>query len=303
MKTLWMFILLAFFVSCSTSQKEMKQVTEYAEDDLSWVSNDDFKPTATIDYNMREDFFSGDIVEVDSLTRESVERAPKKELRKVERNGDPIAQIAANCHQGQFDEGFKIIDAIYEKYKEHPGYWNQVGTCYLNQGKIRQAQLYYNKAMDIESDFAPAVNNLGVIYYREGHHQKALAAFQKASEVNQFSLTPSFNLSQVYLQYGFMNEAEQLMMALWRQNNTDVDVLNGLATVHLLKNDINRALQFFSQIPKQHLSRPEVALNFAVALKIANKQRDAENLLSDMKEVDAVALQNYSRSVQRFVRN
>lgn len=303
MRKLWMLLLLSFVVSCGTSQKEMKEVSEYAEDDLSWVSNDDFKPTPTINYNMREDFFSGDIVQVDSLAKESVERAPKQELKKVERTGDPIGQIAAHCHQNQFDEGFKIIDSIYAKYKEHPAYWNQVGTCYLNQGKSRQAQLYYNKAMDIESDFAPAVNNLGVIYYREGHHQKALAAFQKASEVNQFSLTPSFNLSQIYLQYGFINEAEQLMMALWRQNSTDVDVLNGLATVHLLKNDINRSLQFFSQVPKQHLKRPQVALNFAVALKLANKQKEAESLLSNMNETDAGALQNYSRSVQRFVRN
>jgi Flp pilus assembly protein TadD len=303
MRTLLFLSFILLLSSCSSTPKKMKDVTEYAEDDLSWVKNDDFKPVATIAYNMREDFFTGDIVEVDSLAKESVERAPKNELKKVERAGDPVAQIAAHCHQGQYEAGFKIVDEVYAKYKEHPGYWNQVGTCYLSQGKNRQAQLYYNKAMDIEADFAPAVNNLGVIYYREGHYQKALTAFQKAAEVNQFSLTPSFNLSQIYLQYGFIAEAEQLLIALWRQNSTDVDVLNGLGTIQLLKNDANRAIQFYRQIPRQLLQSPQVALNYAVALKMADRQRDAEGVLSNMNSSDLGKLQNYSRSVDRFVRN
>lgn len=303
MKTLYFIPVFLFLFACSSTPKKMEEVTQYEEDDLSWVSNEDFIPVPTIDYNMREDFFTGDIVEVDSLSKESVQRAPKRALEKVEKTGDPIGQIAAHCHQGQFDSGFKLIDDIYARYKEHPGYWNQVGTCYLNQGKHRQAQLYYNKAMDTEADFAPAVNNLGVIYYREGHYQKALAAFKKASEVNQFSLTPSFNLSQIYLMNGFISEAESLMIALWRQNSTDVDVLNGLGTIALLKNDAARAVQFYRQIPRQFLQAPQVALNYSVALKLANQSGDAQDVLDNMNRSDLGELQNYSRSVERFVRN
>lgn len=303
MKFFMIISLLFFLQACSSNPKKMEQVTQYEDDDLSWVKNEDFVPVATIDYNVREDFFTGEIAEVDSLAKESVQRAPKKVLEKVEKIGDPIGKIAAHCHQGQFEMGFKIIDDIYPRYKEHPGYWNQVGTCYLINGKYRQAQLYYNKAMDIEADFAPAVNNLGVIYYREGHYQKALAAFKKASEVNQFSLTPSFNLSQIYLMNGFISDAESLMMALWRQNSTDVDVLNGLGTIALLKNDSKRAIQFYRQIPNKYLFAPQVALNYSVALKLANMTSDAQEILDNMNRADLGKLQNYSRSVESFVRN
>lgn len=295
---------LIFTISCASQQKDgLQNIDGYSDEDLSWVKNEDFRPTSTVDYNIREDFYLEELSSDDSLKKESIERAPKKVLNRIENSDDPISQLASLCYQKGGKKASRLMDKMYERYKDHPAYWNQIGTCYLNNGEHQRAELFYNKALDEKDDYAPAVNNLGVIYYREERFQKAMSAFEKASSINRFSLTPSYNLAQLYLQFGFIDKAENLFKALWKKSNSDRDVINALATIFLLKNNIGQSLRLYGKLSREELRKPEFGLNYAVALKMANKKDDAVDVLSDVNTGAKQALSDYKQSVTRFVRS
>lgn len=303
MKKTWITILLLMISSCASQQNgDLESVDGYSDEDLSWVKNEDFSPTPTVDYNIREDFYSEELSTDDSLKKESIERAPKRVLNRVENSNDPISQLASLCYQKNDKKASQLMDQMYERYKDHPAYWNQIGTCYLNSDKHQRAELFYNKALDEKEDYAPAVNNLGVIYYREKRYQKAMSAFEKAADINRFSLTPTFNLAQLYLKFGFVDQAEGLFKALWRQSNTDRDVINGLATVFLLNNNIDQSLRLYGELESRDLEKPEFGLNYAVALKMANRESEAMDVLGDLSRTQG-RLSSYQQSVERFVRS
>jgi tetratricopeptide (TPR) repeat protein len=294
MKNHFLTLILLFSISCASQQNgQFNQVDGYSEEDLSWVRNEDFRPISTVDYNIREDFYMESLSSDDSLKKESIERAPKNVLNRIENSDDLISKLASLCYQREDRKASSLMDEMYGRYKKNPAYWNQIGTCYLNSDEHQRAELFYNKALDEKKDYAPAVNNLGVIYYREQRYQKAMSAFEKASGINRFSLTPSFNLAQLYLKFGFIDKAADIFKALWRQSNTDTDVVNALATIFLLRNQIDQSLRLYSGLGDSELRKPEYGLNYAVALKMANRTDEAFDVLNDLQSSRAQSLSDY----------
>jgi Tfp pilus assembly protein PilF len=298
--------ILLFFTSCTTgTPTRTAQGTlssSELEDDLSWIRDEDFVPVREVPFSIRQDFFQEENP-TNAMVRESIERTPEAVLRRISSSEDLVGRIVSLCYRGDFARAEQEMDSSYSKLKSHPSYWNQVGTCFLIRGKHRQAQLYYNKALDIDKKYAPAINNLGVIHFREGSFQRALNAFQEASELNTFSLTPSFNVAILQLKYGFVDQAEQVFQALRRQNQEEPEILHALATIALFKNDMNRSIGIYRLMDRQHLSQPSVGLNYAVALKLAGRVQDARNVLAGVNSAELAGLEEYYRQVEQYLRD
>ncbi len=207
-------IFIAVVISgCGTTEKKGVKL----DGDFDEIENKDFKAIPEIEYIEHEDLFVDEVSQTDALSKESLARLPEPKLQRAGKVDNPISKGISLCYQRRFTEAFKLLDAAYFKYKGHPSYWNQVGTCYFLQGWNRKAFLFYNKARDLNQKYAPAINNLGVIYQREGNEQKAMAAFDKASEINSFSMTPMFNKAQIFLKYGFIEKARRIFEVLHKK--------------------------------------------------------------------------------------
>lgn len=292
------------FISCGTSTPT--RVTsvdgEALDEDLAWIKDEDFLPVSEVPFNIRQDFFSAEVPN-NNMIRESIERAPENVMRRISSSDDTVGRIVSFCYRGEFERAEKEMDEAFARYRSHPSYWNQVGTCYLVRGKHRQALLYYNRALDLEKDYAPAINNIGVMYYREGQYQRALAAFKEASELNRFSLTPSFNQAILNLRYGFVNEAEQVFQALRRQNQEEPEIVHALATIALYKNDPQRAVSIYRTLDRRFLTHPSAGLNFAVALKMLGQGQEAQSAFNGINANALEGFEDYHRHVERFIRN
>ncbi|PIK14604.1 tetratricopeptide repeat protein [Halobacteriovorax sp. JY17] len=288
-------ILLALFtvVGCSSSStnNEVAGPTSGSIEEFSWVENADFKETPEVPFSSRNDSFQGDIANVDSLSTESLARIPEPKLEEVDQSTDALVQGVTHCYRRNFKAGEKIFQDNFRKYKSHPGYWNLLGTCYYLQGKIRAALLYYNKSRDLKKDYAPPVNNLGVIYQYQGLEQKALAAYKRASEVGAFSMTPMFNMGQLYLKYHLTHDAKIIFSRLVKKNATDVDALNGLATSYLMEGNAKAAVSLYSRLTAVHYVKPQIGINFSLALADVGRSKDAHTILSS---IDTGSLGQYA---------
>ncbi|MCY4524213.1 MAG: tetratricopeptide repeat protein, partial [Halobacteriovoraceae bacterium] len=202
------------------------------------------------------DGFRKKLGEYDVLARESAVRFSDSRLDELLDDGHALSQVTASCIQEDFSKGFDILDENYLKYKKHPAYWNQMGSCYFHKGELDKAVLYYNKSREINPRYAPPLNNLGVIYQNKGLDQKALVAFKKTLKLDSKALTPSFNLAQLYLKYGMIKRALAIYSKLYKANDADNDVINGMANCYLMQGKINNALRFFAKIDYDVIKRP-----------------------------------------------
>lgn len=279
MKYLSLITLILIFASCSSN--ETKDMSKVAEDvPFNWLNNDDFKPVKEIEYDESDDHYSGDIEEQDAISVETMAKIPPTKLQELVEEEDPISGPISLCYQKNFVAAFNKFDRAYKQLKNNASYWNQVGTCYYLQGEFRKALLYYNKSRDLVKDYAPAINNIGLIHYQNGEIGKALSAFKSAYEVSKFSVTPSFNLAMLYLQYGFVEKAEPLLVALYKKNTNDNDVLNALAHLYMMKNDYAKAISAFSHLSAETMRLPSVSTSLSYALYKTGQKDKAQTVLA-----------------------
>ena len=295
--------------SCSTLTSNSNKVikAELSSEELEKIENSDFLPVKEIKYQVKLDkfdFAESEDLTFDSLGGESIARVPEKKLEQIskEEDKDPISAIISLCYQGSFEEAELIMDKIYKRYKNHPSYWNQIGTCYYLRDNMRKALLYYNKSRSLSKEYAPSINNLGVIYQQQGLEQKALLAFKKASELSSFSLTPVFNLAQIYLKYGFSRRARTLFQALLRKSPRDNDALAGLATSLLLENKLVKSIETYLSIPDRLRRRANVGLNLSIAFKLAGRLIEAQNTFDNIDKGNLESYAKYYNKVEQYIR-
>jgi Flp pilus assembly protein TadD len=283
MKQLTVLLLLVGLWSCSSTKKE---VAPEKKDEFHWIDDNDFDRVSEEKFSAKEDSYQDEeLLKNDSLGAESMHKSSDQpRIMNLNLEGDKVGALAANCYQGRYSQAMSLATKLYKKFKKNPSYWNQLGTCYVLQKEYRKAILYYNKSRDMNKMYAPAINNLGVIYQRQGYTQKALVAYKKAYEINSFSLTPAFNLAQLYLQYGFYEDARVMLMALHNKNKNDADVIHSLGTIYLAEGENSRAVQMYSTLGRDQLARPQIGINFSLALKSVGRNKDARTIFSSINK-------------------
>ena len=289
MKMFSSLLILFLFTSCATdpaennASKDGNKNTQTKEQEvfpeLEYVTDQDFAPPKMVVYKSYQDRYQENPEMIsDSLAPETLDKSEVGGVPNYAENDDPISTISSLCYKKDFNQAFALSDKIYAKYKKHPSYWTQLGTCYYLFNEKRKALLYYNKAIEINPNYAPPVNNLGVLFLEQGHDQKALVAFKKAVTLNRFSLTPKFNLAHLYLEYGLVDDSLKIFESLYNLNSQDGDILSGLGNAHLFKGDVEISLKYFKSIPEQYLSRADVSLNYSVAMRLVGQNQEATNI-------------------------
>jgi tetratricopeptide (TPR) repeat protein len=61
---------------------------------------------------------------------------------------------------------------------------NNLGICYLNEGRYEEAEEQFKKAIDLDDDNPHIRYNLGVLYYRKGDEARAITFFRNAHNLN-----------------------------------------------------------------------------------------------------------------------
>ena len=97
---------------------------------------------------------------------------------------------------------FWLIDGVLEINPRHSGALYNLGNLYKEQGRLKEALGFYQKALDVNPRMADAYLNMGVIYGRQGEKALEKSFYQKALEVDPRNGRAYFNL-------GFLEEAAE----------------------------------------------------------------------------------------------
>jgi tetratricopeptide (TPR) repeat protein len=287
-------VLLLVTIGCSSTPEKGEQ-----DPLLGGLSDSDFAQPQLVPYREGSDKFP--LKDKNLLGDESLFRLDRSNLDDNDFAQEPLSDAINFCYKKEYAQGFKILDSIFRRYKKHPNYWNQIGSCYFLQGNDQAAILYYNQALDLNGRYAPPLNNMGVLNVRKGRPQEALAYFQKAAKYSPFSKTPIFNLAHLYLKFGFVEKAIKYFNVLERKFKFDVDVISGLGNAYMLKGDYNRSIEYFNQIDDRDLKRPDISLNYALALKMNRNTGGAKEVLDKISKDKLAKYSRYYKKVKKLV--
>ncbi len=268
---------------------------------LDDIKESDFNSVNQVQYTTDTDSFK----KVESsfsnaLNKESIERVFKYD-GDVEGKGF-LDEISILCHKGKFDKALNQLKTGNRNYTNNPIFWNVVGTCYSMQGERRKALLFYNKALSLKKNYAPAYNNLGVMYLKEQDYSRALVAFKKAKKLNQFSKTPRYNLAHLYLNFGLYDHAISNATAILTENKKDVDVLNFLGTAFLMQGNYQESLSYFNEIDSDFYEEPSIGINFALAKFLGGEKEEGRDFLEDVESKKmSRSWKIYLKSVKKYM--
>jgi tetratricopeptide (TPR) repeat protein len=115
---------------------------------------------------------------------------------------------------------------------KNPNCWaahNNLGAALLQKGRVDEATIHFQKAVEINPSDAEAHCNLGGCLYEKGRMDGAMAEFQKAVEIKPNLADAQNNLGCVLLQKGRVDEAIARFQAALRLNPGYVTAQNNLA--------------------------------------------------------------------------
>ncbi len=299
MRVVSLILILLFVSSCASSSKKKSLSVGTSLKDADWIEEADFKELKELGYNEKDDYFVVEDTRSSVLAKETLDRLGKPKLDISSSKG--LDEALSLCYRGDLDEALRTLDKLYKTYKSNPSFWNVYGSCYLLHGNDKMALLFYNKAKNLDKNYIPALNNLGIIYLKQGQDQKALETFKEALRRKGTSNTPLFNYSFLQLRYGLHQQACPNFQKFYLQSPKDIDVLNALGTCELLSNNSSKAIEFYKSIDGDYLERPDIGLNYAVALKVLGKRDEAMDAFEDIDENLIKKDREYYLTVKEFI--
>ncbi|AEH50420.1 tetratricopeptide repeat protein [Pseudothermotoga thermarum] len=138
---------------------------------------------------------------------------------------EEIFQKAVQLSQdGQFEEAEKLYKQCLEIEPGHPEIWNNLGNIYRRVGQIAKSIEAYQKAIELDSSYAPAYLNLACTLLTIDRYDMAKLVLLKLVNMN-FQVAKSLAMLVVcHLQLNEQIEA----LKLFRENKDNQEFLNEL---------------------------------------------------------------------------
>ena len=125
-----------------------------------------------------------------------------------------------------------------------------LGLAYYHSGQTEQAITAYQKAIQLEPNFADAYGGLGVIYWRTGNLDAAIRHCQKAIKIAPENIEFHQNLTRIYWQKGMYNAASVGYRIILELNPSDENALHHLGLIFLSKQEYDEAVSCFQKVLK-----------------------------------------------------
>ncbi len=165
----------------------------------------------------------------------------------------------------------------------------------LRDGKLEDAVVIYQKAIDQNPEFYLSHHNLGEVLWKLGRLEEAAKAFQKAVELKPSAAWSYFNLGQVLEQLGRKEEALTLYQKasefnpqlVTRGQQLEASLINSqpLTTQALVKVQPSSEYQQFDPTRQQHgkINRIEQKFNKLEEIQLTIPQRNQQNFTDNVR--------------------
>ena len=165
-------------------------------------------------------------------------------------SGNTVGEIYlgnALCQKGKVDEAIvhyqRALQIEPNSVKAHI----VLGNALLQKGNVDEAIPFYQKALQIEPENSEAHNNLGNALLQKGNLNEAITQFQKALQVKPDYADACYNLGNALLQKGNLNEAIAQFQKALQIKPDYADACYNLGNALLQKGNVDKAISYYQK--------------------------------------------------------
>jgi Tfp pilus assembly protein PilF/peroxiredoxin len=149
-----------------------------------------------------------------------------------------------------------------------------VGTLYMKRGNPLGARAAFERALELQPDYADASNSLGALLAQSGEVPAAIERFRAALQVKPDYPDALNNLGFALFQTGHPEQAQELYQKALQLQPDFPEAYNNLGIFFGRQGDLEAAQRYFQQALDKRAGYSEAANNLALVLS-ARGERDA----------------------------
>lgn len=165
---------------------------------------------------------------------------------------------------GADDWAIKSYKKALEIENTNPYIYTQLGRSYLGKADlarsnknsdeekkaIEEAQKYFQKALELKSDYAPALYQLAMISLREGKTQEAISKLHQAETIAPFDVGIAFQLGLLYYNTNDLDKAQAQFERAVQISPNYSNARYYLGLIYDKKGEKDNAIKQFKEIEK-----------------------------------------------------
>ena len=139
---------------------------------------------------------------------EAYEMAKKYSEKASEKERLYIEAGYAGAVEQKPEKRLRVLLELTNKYSQEKQFHYDLGRFYEGRAKYPEAIAEYEKALTLDPDFGPALNQTGYDYAAIGELEKALQYFKRYATANPGEANPIDSIAELYFRQGEFDEAK-----------------------------------------------------------------------------------------------
>jgi len=204
-------------------------------------------------------------------------------------NAQDIQEIVTLYKQGDFTNGIKKCESLFDSNINNPGFLHLYGLFHHSLGNYENAKALYKKSLKIKPNFIDALVNLGRLYVNS-NFDKSFINFNKAYQLNKESSDILNYLGDLHFKYEKFEKAKEYFHKALTHNQSDNISMSNLGICLYRLGDTQNAITNLQKSLKIEPNYISALNNLAVIYMDLEKYQEG---LSLIKEVISLDKNNY----------
>ena len=157
-------------------------------------------------------------------------KAPEKERLLIEATYADFVErdLAKEC---------ALLEELVRKYPNEKRFHAYLGYSYVGLNRRDEAERELGRALELDPEFAPAVNQLAYIYADQGRMQEAITALKRYVALSPGDANPFDSMGELYLRMGRLQEAIEQYREAIRVQPSFFSAYKSLAYIYALREE------------------------------------------------------------------
>ncbi|QQO09163.1 tetratricopeptide repeat protein [Breznakiella homolactica] len=121
-----------------------------------------------------------------------------------------------------------------------------IGTTYLHENKLEEAEEYLLNAISLDPGYVDAMDHLGLVYRRMKRYDDAENIYKQSIEINQNNSVPYINLALVYRMEGKLEDSRQMYLKAAEIDKDNPEPYYGIGYLYQMVKEYKTSIQFLN---------------------------------------------------------
>ncbi len=201
--------------------------------------------------------------------------------------------------QEKYEEAIDVLTQIAEE-DDNPAVWLEIGIIYLDIEYNEEAQEAFEKAIEINSEFAEAQCALAGLFFDQEMYDEAVPYYEFASKAFPDDESIQKKLAKCYHKTGKLDSAIKQYKDLIAEQPDNLNAYINLAGAYRITNQNEKAIETLLELKKLAPENPKVYNQLADAYVALKNYKEAENNANKAKELNPELYEPYKILAQVF---